>query len=56
MKHKSTTIQIGEKQPKIMADVIFNNGQRRENICAIMDGSAKAPRDVVKFAMEWFNT
>ena len=51
----TTTIQIGHKLSERFADVIFAGvkGQRRENICDVIDGKVKAPKDVVAFAKEW---
>lgn len=56
--YATTTIQIGHKLSVIFADVIFKGekGQRRENICDILDGKVKAPAAVNKFAESWINT
>ena len=49
------TIQIGHKLSERFADVIFkgDKGQRRENICDVLDGKVKAPANVKRFAAQW---
>ena len=53
MTYKTTTIQIAHKVSEQFATVIFDNGKRRENICDLLDGKVKAPKDVVQFAKGW---